>query len=122
MNQNMIDHFNLPVSDLKTSLNFYNPVLQTLGLSVLIQEVDVVGFGGEFWAFGIVKEEIPFPQLHVAFRADSPAAVQAFYRAALDAGGRDNGLPGLRPEYGPSYYSAFVYDPDGHNVESVCRG
>jgi catechol 2,3-dioxygenase-like lactoylglutathione lyase family enzyme len=58
--------------------------------------------------------------MHIAFRAESRAAVDAFYKAAMAAGGRDNGPPGLRPHYQPTYYAAFVFDPDGHNIEAVC--
>jgi catechol 2,3-dioxygenase-like lactoylglutathione lyase family enzyme len=85
------------------------------------------GFGRpgepEFW---IGKDSGPGSQpvpgsLHLAFRADDRAAVDAFHAAALAAGGRDNGPPGLRPQYGPDYYAAFVFDPDGHNLEAVCH-
>ena len=72
----------------------------------------------DFWIGG-GKPNVP--PIHVAFRAASRAQVDAFYRAALAAGGRDNGAPGLRPHYHPNYYGAFVLDPDGHNIEAVCH-
>jgi len=78
------------------------------------------GFGRGMPTFWI-KQGRPSPELHVAFAADDHATVAAFHRAALEAGGRDNGGPGLRPEYHPTYYGAFVLDPDGHNLEAVCH-
>ena len=74
--------------------------------------------GSDFW---ISQGEAVHPPIHVAFRVSSRAAVDAFYQAALAAGGRDNGAPGLRPSYHASYYGAFVLDPDGHNIEAVCH-
>ncbi len=117
----MIDHFNLPVSDLKKSREFYETVLRELEYFVLALDADAIGFGNDSWEFGLVPEKSPIPRMHVAFKARSDVAVQAFYLAAIEAGGRCNGEPGLRPQYGPAYYSAFVYDPDGHNIEAVCR-
>ncbi len=117
----MIDHFNLPVSNLLTSRNFYKTVMHTLGLEILVEETDAIGFGQESWTFGIVEESSPFVPIHLAFRANSRSQVNAFYLAAMKAGGRDNGPPGVRAEYGPNYYSAYVLDIDGHNVEAVCR-
>ena len=80
----------------------------------------VVGYGRDHPVFWLTEAESNVP-LHVAFSARSRAEVDAFYKAALAAGGRDNGGPGLRPEYTPTYYAAFVLDPDGTNVESVCH-
>ena len=117
----MIDHFNLPVSNLELSGKFYESVLKELGYTLLVRDGDAIGFGNENWAFGVVQENVPFAQVHLAFKATSPDAVRAFYHTALDLGARDNGAPGYREQYGPSYYSAFVHDPDGHNIEAVCR-
>jgi catechol 2,3-dioxygenase-like lactoylglutathione lyase family enzyme len=117
----LIDHFNLPISDLVRSRSFYERVLEPLGFHVIAQDGQAVGFGSESWSFGIVATPPPLPALHVAFGAASRAAVDRFYEAALSLGGRPNGPPGIRPEYDPDYYAAFVLDPDGHNIEAVCR-
>lgn len=117
----MIDHVNLPVSDLARARVFYDAILASFGVGVLVAEDEVIGYGAEHWAFGIEATEAPFAPLHLAFRAPSNAHVRAFYAAALANGGQDNGAPGPRPEYGASYYAAFIRDPDGHNIEAVCR-
>ncbi len=125
----MIDHTGISVSDPVASRRFYDAALAPLGYSVLMElpkEITggklVLGYGEpskpDFWlAEGPANE----PRIHVAFRADSRAQVDAFHRAALAAGGRDNGAPGLRPHYHPDYYGAFVLDPDGHNIEACCH-
>ena len=117
----MIDHFNLPVSNLEASRRFYELALAPLGLTFLMTDGDAVGFGADTWAFGIVAAKLPLPRLHLAFRATSREAVDQFFQAALIAGGRSNGSAGIRTAYDPSYYAAFVLDPDGHNIEAVCR-
>jgi catechol 2,3-dioxygenase-like lactoylglutathione lyase family enzyme len=117
----MIDHVNLPVSDLNRSKVFYDAVLAALGVQPLVSEEDVVGYGTDHWSFGVEATEGAFAPLHLAFRAPTNAQVLAFYGAALAHGGVDNGAPGPRPEYGPSYFAAFIRDPDGHNIEAVCR-
>jgi catechol 2,3-dioxygenase-like lactoylglutathione lyase family enzyme len=125
----MIDHIGIGVSDLAASTAFYRTALQPLGYELLLEvpaeltgSSAVAGFGvppkPEFWIGG-GKSNVP--PLHVAFRVASRAQVDAFYRAALGAGGLDNGAPGLRPEYHPNYYGAFVLDPDHHNIEAVCH-
>jgi len=125
----MIDHTGLSVSDFGKSKAFYAAALQPLGYRVLMELTpeqtggfEGAGFGEpnkpDFW---IGKGTPNQPPLHVAFRAVDRAAVDAFYRAAIAAGGRDNGAPGPRPHYHPNYYGAFVLDPDGHNIESVCH-
>jgi catechol 2,3-dioxygenase-like lactoylglutathione lyase family enzyme len=117
----MIDHFNLPVSDVAKSRQFYERVLAPLGFHFVAQDGAAVGFGADSWAFGILRTELPFPTLHLAFIAPSRSAVDRFFDAALAAGARSNGRPGIRSEYDPNYYAAFVLDPDGHNIEAVCR-
>ncbi|HZO44796.1 MAG TPA: VOC family protein [Xanthobacteraceae bacterium] len=123
----MIDHVGFPVSDYATSKVFYEKALAPLGY-VLVMEVPVnemnapaagFGIGGnpDFWIGGEGGVGNP---AHIAITAKDRSAVDAFHEAALAAGGRDNGAPGLRPQYGPSYYAAFVLDPDGHNIEAVC--
>lgn len=123
----MIDHTGIAVSDFKKSKAFYISALAPLGYRV-IKELPAefapqgaVGLGvppkPDFWIGG-GKPQSP---IHVAFRAESRAVVDAFYKAALAAGGRDNGGPGVRAHYHPDYYGAFVLDPDGHNVEAVCH-
>ena len=125
----MIDHTGVTVSDLARSVAFYRAALAPLGYAVLAQfsaELTggsaVAGFGvppkPDFW----VGEGSPNrPHVHVAFRTQSRQVVDAFYTAALSAGGRDNGAPGPRPHYHEHYYGAFVLDPDGHNIEVVCH-
>lgn len=125
----MIDHCGVTVSDFERSKHFYTQALSPLGYTLLMAlsaeqtgEANVAGFGvapkPDFW----IADGAPnTPPVHVAFRADSRAQVDAFHRAALAAGGSDNGAPGLRLHYHPSYYGAFVRDPDGHNIEAVCH-
>jgi catechol 2,3-dioxygenase-like lactoylglutathione lyase family enzyme len=117
----MIDHFNLPVSDLAKSRAFYELILMPLGYRFLMQDGAAVGFGSASWLFGLIATKPPFPELHVAFIANSRPAVDQFHRAALAAGARSNGAPGVRRQYDPDYYAAYILDPDGHNVEAVCR-
>jgi catechol 2,3-dioxygenase-like lactoylglutathione lyase family enzyme len=125
----MIDHTGLDVSDPKKSRHFYERALAPLGYSVLMEipteytgGAVVLGFGvapkPDFWLHQGTPQT---PRIHIAFRADKRQQVDAFYRAALAAGGKDNGPPGLRPHYHPDYYGAFVLDPDGHNIEAVCH-
>jgi catechol 2,3-dioxygenase-like lactoylglutathione lyase family enzyme len=125
----VIDHTGLSVSDLKRSRAFYRAALQPIGYELLAQfpaEVtggaDVAGFGAppkaDFW---LAQGTPNRPAVHVAFRVAERAQVEAFYSAALQAGGRDNGAPGPRPHYHEHYYGAFVLDPDGHNIEVVCH-
>lgn len=126
----MIDHTGVGVSNFENSKEFYCKALQPLGYTMLKEfspEVtgkdSVAGFGvapkADFWINSGVPQN---PPVHIAFRADSKEEVNAFYEAALKAGGRDNGAPGLRPHYHPDYYGAFVLDPDGHNIEAVYHG
>jgi catechol 2,3-dioxygenase-like lactoylglutathione lyase family enzyme len=118
----MIDHTGVAVSNFGKSKPFYAAALAPLGYALLMEFEQFAGFGiapkPDFW---IAEGSPNVPPIHVAFRADSRAQVDAFYRAALAAGGRDNGAPGLREHYHPNYYGAFVLDPDGHNIEAVCH-
>ena len=119
----MIDHLTLGVSDLERSRRFYTAALEPLGFREMGPWSDAareIAFGVEHADdFAISTESGVAAPVHVAFVAGSREAVQAFHAAALEAGGRDNGGPGERPEYAPGYYGAFVLDPDGHNVEAV---
>ena len=125
----MLDHIGFAVSDYARSLAFYKNALEPLGAG-LIKEVPREVAGGEAHAgfgrdgkadFWIGAGRALTGRLHVAFTARSRSEVDAFYAAALAAGGKDNGKPGLRPIYHQNYYGAFVLDPDGHNVEAVCH-
>ena len=119
----MFDHIGLTVSDLERSRAFYKHALAPLGITELATYDGGAGFGREhptFW-IGRGKAAQPQPRTHVAFAAVTRLEVDAFHRAAIAAGGQDNGPPGLRPQYHPDYYGAFVLDPDGHNVEAVCH-
>lgn len=118
----IVDHVNLPVSDLARSRAFYERLLAPLGCGFVMQDGAAVGFGRGAWEFGLVESAAPIQRLHVAFAASSREAVDAFFSAAMTAGAASNGAPGLRPDYSPTYYGAFVVDPDGHNVEAVHRG
>ena len=126
----MIDHVGIPVSDIARSTEFYLKALEPLGISI-VMEVSAeqtghgaaVGFGANFKPFFWIGGAggLGVGHVHVAFAAPSRAAVDAFYRAAITAGGKDNGKPGLRPHYHENYYGAFVLDFDGHNTEAVCH-
>jgi catechol 2,3-dioxygenase-like lactoylglutathione lyase family enzyme len=118
----VFDHIGFPVRDLAKSRAFYEVALAPLGIGVIVDSPDWVAFGkpgrAQFWLGG---REAPPSGVHLAFAAANRGEVRAFYTAAIAAGGTDNGRPGLRPHYHPNYYGAFVLDPDGHNVEAVCR-
>jgi catechol 2,3-dioxygenase-like lactoylglutathione lyase family enzyme len=126
----VIDHIGLPVRDIARATEFYLRALAPLGIAI-IMEVSAeesghgaaVGFGANFKPFFWIGAApgLGGGHVHVAFLASSRAGVDAFYRAALAAGGKDNGPPGLRPHYHANYYGAFVLDPDGHNIEAVCH-
>jgi catechol 2,3-dioxygenase-like lactoylglutathione lyase family enzyme len=124
----MIDHITIGVSNFARSTAFYDAALAPLGvrpLYVVPKEftngVDVVGYGDSRPWFWIAEQDALKGKFHVAFSAATRAQVDAFHAAALAAGGIDNGAPGVRPHYDPNYYGAFVLDPDGFNVEAVCR-
>ncbi len=126
----MLDHIGVPVSDFSRSRAFYLAALAPLGIGPVMEATAEETGGDAYAGFGAAGK--PFfwigdgsgpltGRLHVAFVADSRAAVDAFYQAAIAAGAADNGAPGLRPHYHPNYYGAFVIDPDGHNIEAVCH-
>ena len=125
----MIDHTGMDISDAARSRTFYEAALAPLGYKVLMEVpveytggAPVLGFGvppkPDFW----IHQGTPqTPRVHIAFAGESRAVVDAFYEAAIAAGGKDNGKPGLRPHYHADYYGAFVLDPDGHNIEACCH-
>lgn len=118
----MIDHVGMAVTDYAKSKNFFAAALAPLGYSLLMEfGGSTAGFGAkgkpDFW----ISAGKPSGPIHVALVSRDRATVDAFHRAALAAGGRDNGGPGLRPQYHPTYYGAFVFDPDGNNIEAVCH-
>lgn len=119
----MIDHFSVTVKDIEKSRAFYKEVLTPLNGEIKLDFGNTVNFGyanapgGPFW----IAEGIP-TAVHIAFSASSKEEVEAFYQAALKAGGTDNGAPGYRPQYSETYYAAFVHDPDGNNIEAVYYG
>jgi catechol 2,3-dioxygenase-like lactoylglutathione lyase family enzyme len=119
----MFDHVGITVSDLEQSRAFYAAALAPLGIREVMQFESFVGFGVEKPQFWIVegRPALSQPRVHVAFATQSRLEVDTFHRAAMAAGGVDNGPPGLRPEYHENYYGAFVLDPDGYNVEAVCH-
>lgn len=125
----MLDHTGFAVTDFERSKAFYTRALAPLSIALLVEVTAEQTGGGAHAGFG--ADSKPFfwigdggraaGPVHVAFTAQSRAGVDAFYRAGMDAGGRDNGGPGLRPHYHPNYYGAFVLDLDGNNIEAVCH-
>jgi catechol 2,3-dioxygenase-like lactoylglutathione lyase family enzyme len=127
---NMLDHIGIKVSNLARSKEFYRAALRPLGYELWKDIPSAAGFGtaegagrntdpgGDFW---VIEGDPPLPRIHVAFNASTREQVDAFFAAARAAGGIDNGAPGLRPEYHPHYYAAFILDPDGYNIEVVCH-
>jgi catechol 2,3-dioxygenase-like lactoylglutathione lyase family enzyme len=118
-----LDHVGLDVSDYERSKTFYERALAPLGMTLMMEPApDVAGFGADYPFFWIGKRDRgPDSGVHVAFGTEDRATVDAFHAAALGAGGTDNGEPGVRELYHPTYYGAFVLDPDGNNVEAVCH-
>lgn len=118
----MIDHITFAVNDYEVSKTFYKKVLPTLGYELIIEVAGFAGFGAngkpEFWFYQATHPIAPF---HIAFRSDTRKQVDAFYQAALAAGAKDNGPPGIRTLYHPNYYGAFILDLDGYNIEAVCH-
>jgi catechol 2,3-dioxygenase-like lactoylglutathione lyase family enzyme len=124
----MIDHIGFPVSDYARAKEFYARALAPLGYSLIMEVTQqdghhpAAGFGAngkpDFWIGGEGALNKP---LHVAMLAKDRGTVDAFFKTAMAAGGSDNGAPGVRAQYHPNYYGAFVLDPDGHNIEAVCH-
>ncbi len=118
----MFDHLGFGVSDLPAARSFFLAALAPLGIGVVMEGDYGVGIGKKgkpaLWLSPAATNTAP---MHLAFTADTRAEVDAFHKAALAAGGKDNGAPGLRPHYHANYYGAFVIGPDGHNVEAVCH-
>ena len=118
----IIDHIGLAVSDYARSRQFFAKTLAPLRIELVMEVQGWAGFGRdgkpEFW-FG--EHERAQNPMHIAFLAENREQVRQFYEAAMAAGGRDNGAPGIREIYHPDYYGAFVLDPDGHNIEAVCH-
>jgi catechol 2,3-dioxygenase-like lactoylglutathione lyase family enzyme len=118
----MYDHIGLKVKDLAASLRFYKAALAPLGYGLCSQDASGAGFGPPdapaLWLYP--AEGGKSADAHVAFRAPDHSAVDRFHKEGLKAGGRDHGKPGLRADYSPTYYAAFLIDPDGNNIEAVC--
>ena len=127
----MIDHIGMSVRDIARAIEFYRKALAPLGIGVVMEvsaedtgSCAAVGFGANWKPFFWIGEGFHpagDQHIHVAFTAPSREAVDAFYAAAIAAGGKDNGPPGLRPHYHENYYGAFVLDADGNNIEAVCH-
>ena len=118
----MLDHIGLIVHDYERSKAFYQAALAPLGYELVMEMGDWAGFGWGGKPQLLIKGgSSTAPAVHVAFSAEDRDIVQGFYDAAIEAGGKDNGAPGLRPEYHDNYFGAFVLDPDGHNIEVVCH-
>ncbi len=118
----MLDHVILNVRDFESSKQFYDPALASLGWETVMEFPGSCGYGHDgkpyFW---IAQRGEPSAPVHVALSSPDRSTVDAFHEAAVGAGGRDNGAPGLRPHYHEHYYGAFVFDPDGNNIEAVCH-
>ena len=118
----IIDHIGIGTADYEGSKAFFAKALAPLGIEIIAEYEPWVGFGkagnAEFWLRRQTTRQEP---IHVAFFAENRSQVDAFYKAALAAGGRDNGAPGIRERYHPNYYGAFVLDPDGNNIEAACH-
>jgi catechol 2,3-dioxygenase-like lactoylglutathione lyase family enzyme len=120
----MLDHVGFGVSDYARSKTFYEKALAPLGVTLIMEPVaQAAGFGANGKPFFWIETRGPAVQggLHVAFAADDRETVDAFHAAGLEAGGSDNGAPGVREIYHPNYYGAYILDPDGNNIEAVCH-
>ena len=121
----MLDHVSIGVRDLAAARRFYDAALAPLGYACLFSGEDSLGYGRDAPAFWVSATDRPVPAdprsgLHFCFAAPTRGSVDAFHAAALGGSGRDNGPPGLRPDYGADYYAAFVVDPDGYRLEAYC--
>jgi catechol 2,3-dioxygenase-like lactoylglutathione lyase family enzyme len=122
----MFDHISIGVSDLERSRRFYSAALEPLGYSLRHEGDGMLGYGPGNVGLWVAKVDRPVPAdrgsgLHICFTAPLASAIDAFHRAGLAAGGTDNGAPGLRPDYSPNYYAAFLIDPDGFRLEAYCE-
>jgi len=121
----MFDHVGIRASNVEASVRFFLQALAPLGVGIAMKGPHGAGLGKHgkpsLWIYQAEGEGASPTPLHLAFAADSRSQVDAFHRAAIEAGGQDNGAPGLRAHYHPHYYAAFVIAPDGHNVEAVCH-
>jgi catechol 2,3-dioxygenase-like lactoylglutathione lyase family enzyme len=121
----MLDHISIGVRDIKRARSFYDAALKPLGYACVSDYGTALGYGAQQAALWVGEAKKPVPAdpesgLHICFAAPTRAGVDAFHAAALKAGGRDNGKPGIRADYGPNYYAAFVVDPDGYRLEAYC--
>jgi catechol 2,3-dioxygenase-like lactoylglutathione lyase family enzyme len=117
----MIDHTAVNISDQEAAKAFYSQALEPLGYTLAFEVAEFLGFAdANGMDLGVVRRD-PAGGAHVAFKCDDHATVDAFYEAALAAGGKDNGPPGIRAHYHEHYYGAFVHDADGNNIEAVCQ-
>lgn len=121
----MFDHISIGVRDIQRSAAFYDAALKPLGYKRQYEGEYGIAYGAKYPQFWIDQTERPVPAdpkscLHLCFRAESRGAVDAFHAMALEHGGSDNGAPGLRPQYTPTYYAGFIFDPDGYRIEAVC--
>ena len=121
----MFDHISIGVKSVAKSKKFYDDALKPLGIRCLSESPESLGYGAKAPALWIGKSSSPVPAdkdsgLHFCFAAPNRKSVDAFHKAALAAGGKDNGKPGLRADYGENYYAAFVVDPDGYRLEAYC--
>jgi catechol 2,3-dioxygenase-like lactoylglutathione lyase family enzyme len=121
----MIAHLSIGARDIARARSFYDAALKPLGYTCLSSDEGSLGYGAKAAEYWINRTEHPVAAddrsgLHICFTAPDRDAVDAFYKAALKVGGKDNGEPGLRPAYGPNYYAAFVVDPDGYRIEAWC--
>jgi len=118
----MIEHVGIYVNDLGASVAFYQEALVAIGFALCTRDEGSAGFGApgapRFWLSA--TDAAPTARAHICFSAPDRGSVAKFHQAGQRAGGRDNGGPGLRPDYGPTYYAAYLFDPDGNNVEALC--
>ena len=120
----MFDHLEFSVADINASRRFYRPICDAIGMREIFFDAGEksVGFGrGEVVQLLLTEGQATAPKMHICFSAQSSGAVETAHAGALSGGGADNGKPGYRDHYGPGYFAAFVYDPDGHNVEILYR-
>ena len=117
-----LGHIGIPVKNIQVSKTFYDAVSPSVGLKLIDAWDDFVGYGeDDSYLFYLHTGRAATSGLHLCFEVDTKEQVQKFYEAGLGAGGKDNGAPGIRENYSPTYYAAFVLDPDGNNIEALCR-